>query len=216
MWFISFVKSSIGKKILMASSGLLLLLFLAIHAFGNAAIYMGSKYFQIYADALHSFPVLVLIFGLGLLAVFAVHICIGLYLFIEVRQTKASRYEVETRVVENTFASTTMPYTGLIILLFLIIHVFGFNFAAPAEIPISVTVKERLSHFFYSLFYLFSFVALAVHLYHGFWSMLQTFGLNHPRYNDLIAKLTIVVPVFFLILFGGIPLYFMTGAGAAY
>lgn len=216
MWFISFVKSSIGKKIIMASSGLLLLLFLAVHAFGNAAIYMGSKYFQIYADTLHSFPVLVLIFGLGLLAVFAVHVGVGLFLFFELRQTKTSRYEVETRVIENTFASRTMPYTGLIILLFVIIHVFGFGVAAPAEIPISMTVKELLSGFFYSLFYIFCFVALAVHLNHGFWSMLQTFGFNHPRYNDLISKLTIAVPVFFLILYGGIPIYFMTGAGAAY
>ncbi len=216
MWFISFVKSSIGKKFIMAFSGLMLLLFLAVHAFGNAAIYMGSKYFQIYADALHGFPVLVLIFGLGLLVILGTHVCVGIYLFLELRQTKTSRYEVETRVIENTFASRTMPYTGLIILLFVIVHVFGFNLAAPAEIPISITVKELLSGFFYSLFYIFSFVALAVHLNHGFWSMLQTFGFNHPRYNDLISKLTIIVPVFFLILFGGIPIYFMTGAGAAY
>jgi len=216
MWFISFVKSSIGKKIIMATSGLMLLLFLAVHAFGNAAIYMGSKYFQIYADALHGFPVLVLIFGLGLLLIMGIHVCFGIYLFLELRQIKSSRYEVETRVIENTFASRTMPYTGLIILLFVIVHVFGFNIAAPSEIPISITVKELLSGFFYSLFYIFCFVALAVHLNHGFWSMLQTFGFNHPRYNDLISKLTIIVPVFFLILFGGIPIYFMTGAGAAY
>ena len=216
MWFISFVKSSIGKKIIMASSGLMLLLFLAVHAFGNAAIYMGSKYFQIYADTLHGFPVLVLIFGLGLLAVFGAHVGVGILLYFELRQTKTSRYEIETRVIENTFASRTMPYTGLIVLLFVIVHVFGFGLAAPAEIPISMTVKELLSGFFYSLFYIFSFVALAVHLNHGFWSMLQTFGFNHPRYNDLISKMTIIVPVFFLILFGGIPIYFMTGAGAAY
>lgn len=216
MWFITFVKSSIGKKMIMAASGFLLLSFLAIHAFGNAAIYMGSKYFQMYADALHSLPVLVFIFGIGLTVVFLAHICVGTLLFLENRQVKASRYKVQTRVVENTFASRTMPYTGAIILLFIIIHVFAVGIAAPEDIPISVTVKELLSGFFYSLYYLVSFVALAVHLNHGFWSMLQTFGINHPRYNGLIAKLTIIVPVFFLILFGGIPIYFMTGAGAAY
>lgn len=200
----------------MASSGVLLLIFLAIHAFGNAAIYMGSKYFQIYADVLHSFPVLVLIFGIGILVVICAHVGVGLFLFLETRRIRTSRYEVQVRVIENSFASRTMPYTGLIILLFLIVHVFGFGIAAPSEIPISVTVKELLSGFFYSLFYIFCFVALAVHLNHGFWSMLQTFGINHPRYNDLISKLTIFIPVFFLILFGGIPIYFMTGAGAAY
>ena len=200
----------------MATTGLLLILFLAVHAFGNAAIYMGSKYFQIYADTLHGFPVLVLIFGLGLLVLFIAHISVGTLLFLESRSTRYSRYEVNKRVVENTFASRTMPFTGLFILVFTIIHVFGFNIAAPAGVPISVTVKEYLSGFFYSLFYIVSFVALAIHLNHGFWSMLQTFGVNHPRYNCLIAKLTIIVPVFFLVLFGGIPIYFMTGAGSAY
>ncbi len=215
MWFISFIKTSIGKKLVMASSGFLLLSFLAIHAFGNAAIYMGSKYFQIYADALHGFPVLVLIFGVGLLFVLLAHVGVGLLLFLEKRKTSA-RYDVQTRVVENTFASRTMPYTGAFILLFLIIHVFGFGIAKPEDVKISILVQQYLSGFFYSLFYIISFVALAIHLNHGFWSMLQTFGINHPRYNCLISKLTIVVPLAFLVIFGGIPIYFMTGSGAGY
>lgn len=215
MWFVSFIKTSIGKKLVMATSGFLLLSFLAIHAFGNAAIYMGSKYFQIYADALHGFPVLVLIFGLGLLFIFVAHIGVGLLLFFEKRKT-SSRYNVQSRVVENTFASRTMPYTGALIFLFLIIHVFGFGIAKPEDVKISILVQDYLSGFFYSLFYILSFIALAVHLNHGFWSMLQTFGINHPRYNTLISALTIAVPALFLVIFGGIPIYFMTGGGAGY
>ena len=215
MWFVSFIKTSIGKKLVMATSGFLLLSFLAIHAFGNAAIYMGSKYFQLYADALHSFPVLVLLFELGLIAVLLAHIGVATLLFLEKRKT-SSRYNVQTRVVENTFASRTMPYTGLIIFIFLIIHVFGFNIAKPEDIKISILVQQYMSGFFYSLFYIVSFIALAVHLNHGFWSMLQTYGINHPRYNCLISILTIAVPLIFLAVFGGIPIYFMTGAGAGY
>ena len=215
MWFVSFIKTSIGKKLVMATSGFLLLSFLAIHAFGNAAIYMGSKYFQIYADTLHGFPVLVLIFGLGLLFIFVAHIGVGLLLFFEKRKT-SSRYNVQSRVVENTFASRTMPYTGALIFLFLIIHVFGFGIAKPEDVKISILVQDYLSGFFYSLFYIISFIALAIHLNHGFWSMLQTFGINHPRYNTLISALTIAVPALFLVIFGGIPIYFMTGGGAGY
>lgn len=215
MWFVSFIKTSIGKKLVMATSGFLLLSFLAIHAFGNAAIYMGSKYFQIYADTLHGFPVLVLIFGLGLLFIFVAHIGVGLLLFFEKRKT-SSRYDVQSRVVENTFASRTMPYTGALIFLFLIIHVFGFGIAKPEDVKISLLVQDYLSGFFYSLFYILSFIALAIHLNHGFWSMLQTFGINHPRYNTLISALTIAVPALFLVIFGGIPIYFMTGGGAGY
>jgi succinate dehydrogenase / fumarate reductase, cytochrome b subunit len=215
MWLLRFFSSSIGKKILMAVSGLLLILFLVVHAAGNAAIFFGSHAFQTYADALHSLPVVVFIFGLGLLVVLVTHIIIGIQLFLQNRKESTSRYAVSTRVCENTFASSTMPYTGLLLLLFIIIHVFGFGIN-PSEIEVSTLVKNLLSNFFYGLFYLFSFCVLAVHLSHGFWSMLQTFGVNHPRYNDGIAKLTYIVPGFFLAFFGAIALYFMTGIGANY
>lgn len=215
MWLLRFFSSSIGKKILMAVTGLLLILFLVAHAVGNAAIFFGSHAFQTYADTLHSLPVVVFVFGIGLLIVLLTHVAIGIQLFLQNRKESTSRYAVSTRVYETTFASSTMPYTGLLILLFMIIHVFGFG-VNPSEVEVSVLVKNLLGNFFYSLFYIFSFCVLAVHLSHGFWSMLQTFGVNHPRYNDGISKLTYIVPGFFLAFFGAIALYFMTGIGANY
>ena len=215
MWFVRFLTSSIGKKLIMATSGLLLFLFLCTHVAGNATIFMSSKVFQSYADELHSHPLIVLIFSLSLLGVFLVHILVGLYLFYQNRAVSNSRYAVCTRVVKNSFASETMPYTGLFILLFLVVHIFGFTFS-PKTVLISVTVKELLSNFFYAFFYILSFVALFIHLSHGFWSMLQTFGVNHPRYNVLIARLTIIFPLFFFAIFAGIAFYFMTGLGASY
>jgi len=217
MWLITFLKSSIGKKYIMAATGLLLVLFLCTHLFGNAAIYISSEAFQGYADALHSLPLLVFLFSLGLLVIVFGHVGVGLYLFSQNWNVSKSRYAIESRVVneKNTFAAKTMPYTGLFVLLFLLVHVSGFAFGTEG-VPISVLVKEKLSGFFYSVFYLAGFAALALHLSHGFWSMLQTFGANHPRFNRLIGQLTYIVPVFFLIAFGGIPLYFMTGLGANY
>lgn len=215
MWFVRFLRSSIGKKLIMATTGLLLVLFLMTHVAGNATIFMSSDVFQSYADELHSHPLIVLNFSIALLLVFLAHIAVGLYLFYENRKVSNSRYEVTKRVVENSFASETMPYTGLFVLLFLLVHISGFTFS-PKDVDISVTVKELLGNFFYSLFYIVSFVALTVHLSHGFWSMLQTFGINHPRYNTLISRLTLGIPLFFLLIFAGIALYFMTGLGANY
>lgn len=215
MWFGRFLMSSIGKKLIMATSGLLMILFLCSHAAGNATIYMSSKVFQSYADELHSHPLIVLVFSLLFLVIFLTHIGLGLFLFYQNRQVSSSRYSVTTRVVKNSFASETMPYTGLFILLFLLVHISGFTLSSE-DVPISVTVKDLLANFFYGLFYIVSFIALAIHLNHGFWSMLQTFGINHPRYNYAISRLTLIVPLFFLILFAGIPLYFMTGLGASY
>jgi succinate dehydrogenase / fumarate reductase, cytochrome b subunit len=215
MWFVRFVSSSIGKKAVMAVSGLMLLLFLCSHAAGNATIYMSRAVFQGYADELHSHPLIVIVFSTGIFLVFLVHVSLGLLLFLQNRQAGASRYSVSTRVVTNSLASKTMPYTGLCILLFVLIHVFGFAFG-PSDELISDTVKRLLGHFFYGLFYLMAFSALALHLSHGFWSMLQTFGVNHPRYNGLIARLTLIVPVLFFLLFAGIVLYFMTGIGSSF
>ncbi|MDP3478522.1 MAG: succinate dehydrogenase cytochrome b subunit [Desulfoprunum sp.] len=215
MWFIRFVSSSIGKKLIMGMTGLLLFLFLCTHAAGNATIYMSSKIFQGYADELHSHPLIVIVFSLAIFILFVIHVGLGLYLFLENRRDIANRYAVTTRVVENSFASRTMPYTGLFILLFVLVHVFSFTFG-PKDVLINETVKTMLSGFFYGLFYIVSFAILAIHLSHGFWSMLQTFGINHPRYNVLIARLTYIIPVSFLLLFGGIPLYFMSGAGASF
>ncbi|MGW8195233.1 MAG: succinate dehydrogenase cytochrome b subunit [Desulforhopalus sp.] len=215
MWFVRFLTSSIGKKVLMATTGLLLFLFLCTHAAGNATIFMSSEVFQSYADELHSHPLIVLVFSISILLILLAHIFFGLFLFYENYKVSKSRYAVTTRVVKNSFASETMPYTGLIILLFLFVHIFGFTFS-PEDVLISTTVKELLSNFLYALFYIAAFVALTIHLSHGFWSMLQTFGVNHPRYNTLIARLSLAIPLFFLLIFGGIALYFMTGLGANY
>jgi len=215
MWFVRFLKSSIGKKLIMAVTGLLLVLFLCTHVVGNSTIFLSSHDFQGYANMLHSFPLMVYVFSLCLLGVLLFHIGVGLYLFFENRQEGSSRYAVNTTVVKNSFASETMPYTGIFILAFLFVHIFGFTFS-PKDVLISVTVKELLGNFFYALFYIVAFIALAIHLSHGFWSMLQTFGINHPRYTVLISRLTYVIPLFFLLIFGGIAFYFMTGLGANY
>jgi len=215
MWFVRFLTSSVGKKLVMATTGLLLILFLLTHAAGNATIFMSSEVFQSYADELHSHPLIVLVFSFSILLTVLAHILVGLFLFYQNFQVSNSRYEVSTRVVKNSFASKTMPYSGLIILAFLFVHIFGFTFS-PKDVLISVTVKELLSNFFYALFYIVAFVALAFHISHGFWSMLQTFGVNHPRYEIFIGRLTYLVPLFFLAIFGGVAFYFMTGLGASY
>ncbi len=215
MWLVRFLTSSIGKKLIMATTGLLLVLFLCTHVAGNATIFMSSDVFQSYADELHSHPLIVLVFSLSLLAVVLTHVGVGLFLFWQNYQVSKSRYAVTTRVVKNSFASETMPYTGLFILLFLFVHIFGFTFS-PKDVPISVTVKELLGNFLYASFYILAFIALAIHVIHGLWSMLQTFGVNHPRYEAFIGRLTYVVPLFFLAFFSAIAVYFMTGLGATY
>ncbi len=213
MWFVKFLTSSIGKKIVMAATGFCLIFFLLVHAAGNTTIFVGSEVFQAYADNLHSHPVIVFLFRIGLLLLFAIHIGVGLTLWLEGKREGKNRYQVNTWVNKNSLAMSTMPYTGLFLLLFIVAHVFAFAIAPAHEDKISMVVDEALSNFFYTIFYLVAFVALFIHLSHGFWSMLQTFGINHPRYNKLIGYTTYALPGFFMAFFSLIAIYlFFTGS----
>ncbi len=211
MWFVKFIKSSIGKKMIMAATGLCLVLFLGTHAAGNATLFFSVPLFQAYADQLHSHPLIVSVFSKGLFLIFAVHVGTGILLFLQNRKARPQGYKVKTRAVKNTLASKTMIFSGLFILLFIIVHTSAVSFGDHGKI--GETISIMFSSPSYSLFYIAAFLVLALHLSHGFWSMLQTLGGNHPRYTLLISRLTYIIPAFFLFLFGAIPLLFLFGAG---
>ena len=212
MWLMSFLKSSIGKKWIMAISGLCLLLFLCSHAAGNATLFSSVSLFQAYADQLHSHPLIVSVFSKTLFLIFAVHIVTGCLLFLQNGKARPQGYKVKTRAIKNSLASSSMIYSGLFLLLFLLIHTSAVSFGDHGKI--GETIAAMFGSFFYSSFYIIAFLVLALHLSHGFWSMLQTLGASHPRYTQLISLLTYIVPAFFLLLFGSIPLLFLFGAGS--
>ncbi|PID76770.1 MAG: succinate dehydrogenase [Deltaproteobacteria bacterium] len=205
-----FLGSTIGKKMLMAASGLCLILFLCVHAAGNITIFVGSELFQGYADNLHSHPVIVFCFRVGLTAIFAIHIMLGLKLWLAGRKEGKNRYIVNKWASRNSLAMSTMPYTGILLLVFVLVHVFDFAVAPGHDDKISQVVAEVLGNYGMVIFYLLGFTALFIHLSHGFWSMLQTFGLNHPRYNAAITCATYLVPGFFLCFFSVLALYLLT------
>ena len=207
MWFIQFLKSSIGKKWVMAGTGSCLVLFLCSHAAGNSTLFYSVSLFQAYADQLHSHPLIVSILSKGLFLIFAIHIITGVLLTLQNRKARGQGYKVKTRTSKNSQASSTMIYSGLFILLFVLLHTYVVSFGDHGKI--GLTISYLFSSFFVILFYITAFIVLAIHLSHGFWSMLQTFGINHPRYNTLIHSLTYIVPAFFLLIFSAIPLLFL-------
>jgi succinate dehydrogenase cytochrome b subunit len=223
MWFVRFLTSSIGKKWLMAVSGLLLLLFLCSHIAGVATLYLGSAAFQGYVEQINSHMLTLRIFRIGLLSLFMIHISTGLFLFYQNRKARPTPYRISVRVATHSLAphahgsreslplaARTMPYTGLLILSFAIIHIFGFSFG-PQDVPVAKTVVTLLRSPGYGLLYIFSFTVLAMHIHHGIWSLLQTLGLSHPRFTLFIARMTTILPLFFLIVAGGIPLLLVCG-----
>lgn len=184
-WFTRAVSSSVGKKYIMALSGLLLGGFLVVHAAGNSTIFLGRSVFLAYAGHLHALEIAVAVAEGLLLALFLTHITTGLILFLENRQARPSRYAVYSSAGGSTWGSATMPYTGILILAFLLLHLMNFRFI-DHDASIADIVGGVLSHPVYASLYAIGLGALALHVSHGFWSLFQSAGVNHPKYDRFI------------------------------
>lgn len=187
--------SSVGKKILMAVTGLILYGFVIGHMIGNLKVYMGPAAFNHYAEGLRTFggPFfargqllwivrLVLIFSLG------VHVVAAVKLWLKSKRARKQGYK-KYDGLEFSYASRTMLWGGIAVLAFVIFHLLDLTFGAvnPAFIPGDayhnfVSTFQRIP---VSIAYIAAMIPLGLHLYHGFWSMLQTLGANNPKYNRL-------------------------------
>jgi succinate dehydrogenase / fumarate reductase cytochrome b subunit len=202
-WIGALYRSSVGKKLVMAASGLLLSLFLLAHLLGNSISFLGRETFNAYAERLHSVGNLLYIFETGLLLLFLIHIITGILLYFENLGARPSRYSVKTSEGGRSWGSRTMPYTGVIIFIFIIVHLANFHFT-DKSVPVADLVRNLLSRPPLALFYIFSLLAVALHISHGLWSMFQSAGLNHEKYNRLLLKgslvLSIVVGTVFILI----------------
>lgn len=198
------ISSSIGKKAIMAVSGLLLSLFLAAHMAGNFTSLLGRQSFLAYAGKLHSLGILLSIMELGLFVAFGVHIVTGIVLFFSNRQARPSRYQVQ-KSAPTSLPARLMPYTGLFILFFLTAHLADFHLSQK-RLPVADLILDVLGEPVPVLFYLLAVTAVFIHTSHGFWSLLQTLGYSHPRYDKLLQRGTLVLAVTISLVFFVIPL----------
>jgi succinate dehydrogenase / fumarate reductase cytochrome b subunit len=185
-----FIGSSIGRKVVMAVTGLILFGFVLGHMIGNLQVYLGPEALNHYAVLLRK-----LLHGAGLWIVRAVmltavslHIWAATSLTLESRRARPEGYR-ERQWKESTYASRTMRWGGVIILLFVIYHLLHFTFGTVHPSFIEGDVYHNFVAGFQSvpvsLFYILAMVALGFHLRHGVWSMFQTLGVSHPRYIRL-------------------------------
>lgn len=195
--------SSIGKKLFMAVTGVLLGLFLIVHAIGNSTTFISKEAFNSYAEHLHSLGCLITVFEIGLLTIFLTHVSFALILFFQNLQARDTRYQMQKSSGGRTIGSRTMPYTGIIILIFIAIHLGNFHFIEKTT-TIGDLVKLTLSQPVTGLFYIVAMAALILHMSHGFWSLFQTLGINHPRYNNSIRSggwiLTVILGAIFVLI----------------
>lgn len=207
-WLVKTFMSSIGKKQVMAVTGLAFCVFIAVHLMGNLTLYAGKDSFLSYVDHLHSVEALVTLAEFGLIFFAVLHIGMGLYLFLENRKARPVSYAVEKSAGGRTIGSRTAPYTGALILVFVIVHLIKFRFVDKMTINDFVILANTFADSgFWTLFYIAGVIVVAVHVSHGFWSGFQTLGLSHPKYMPWVERLGIVFSLIVGIGFGSIPVF---------
>ena len=206
-WLINTLGASVGKKLMMAITGLGFCCFLTIHLAGNLTIYGGKDFFNSYVDHLHSLGPLVTLAELGLLIFATVHILTGTLLFYQNFKARPVRYSVNKRAGGRTLGSATMPYTGFILLLFVIFHLLNLHFVDKTNTTTFQLLSSSFAKPVYILIYTFSVIIAAIHVSHGLWSAFQTLGANHPKYTPFLRGLSIVFSIVIGIGFGFIPIY---------
>ncbi len=206
-WLINTLGSSIGKKLMMAVTGFCFCGFLASHLVGNLTIYGGKDTFNAYAAHLHSLGPLITVAEIGLLFFALVHILTGAILFYQNLQARPVRYSVNKNAGGRTIGSATMPYTGFIILAFVIYHLINFHFVDKTDTTIFQLVSSAFTDPVNIAVYIVAMVAVAVHVSHGFWSLFQTIGATHLKYMPIIQVAGIVFSIVIAIGFGFIPVF---------
>jgi len=193
-WF-----SSVGRKAIMAASGGVFCGYVLAHMAGNMLLYKGPTAINAYAAGLHSMPAVLWMARLALLGATAVHIWAATSLTITNWRARPRGYG-ERDYLTATYASRTMVWSGPILGLFVVYHVAHLTLGSvyPTDF-IAGDVYHNVVHGFQrpfvSAIYITAMLALGLHLYHGAWSMLQSLGLNHPRYNGIRRAAAILFAV---------------------
>ena len=206
-WITGTLGSSIGKKLMMAITGISFCGFLTAHLAGNLTIYGGKEAFNSYAEHLHSLGPLVTVAEIGLLTFALVHVITGIVLFLGNLKARPVRYAVNKSAGGRTLGSATMPYTGVVLLAFIAMHLINFHFVDKTDTTIFNIVSDAFRNPVYVVLYILAMIVAAIHVSHGFWSAFQTIGANHPKYMPLIRTLSIVFAVVVGVGFGFLPVY---------
>lgn len=214
MSVLPFVRSSLGKKYVMAISGLLLFVFVVIHMLGNLQVFMGPEHINAYGHFLKSKPGLLWAARLGLLFIVIVHVTTAIQVSRENRAARPVPYANYNPTVAS-YASRTMLMSGLIVMAFIIYHLLHFTVAVPgvnllppsADFPnanfleLEDSMKQHdiyrmmllgFSNVWVSGFYILGMFLLCMHLRHGLSSMFQSMGWKHAVYARTIDRFALI------------------------
>jgi len=207
---VRFYRSSVGKKWIMAVTGLILMGFIVFHLIGNLKLFLSKEELNLYGEALRDMPGhllprtwLLWTIRTGLIAAFFFHIHSAYGLTVINRKARPDRYQSKRDYVAADFASRTMRWTGIIVGLYVIFHLMDLTWGNANS---QFVRGDPYNNLVYSLqrpavaaVYIVANIALAIHLYHGAWSMFQSMGINNVRYNKARRGFAIGFAAFILV-----------------
>jgi succinate dehydrogenase / fumarate reductase, cytochrome b subunit len=193
-WPLAFYRSAVGKKWVMALTGLALIGFVFVHALGNLKVYFGAEDFNHYGEWLREIlvpflprTVFLWIMRIGLILAFAFHIHSAYSLTRMNGRARGGGYVQARDWQAADFASRTMRWTGVIVGLFVIFHLADLTWGTANPDFVRGDVYRNFVATFsrppVAIIYLIGNVALGIHLFHGTWSLFQSLGLNNPKWN---------------------------------
>jgi succinate dehydrogenase / fumarate reductase, cytochrome b subunit len=194
LWIVEFYRTAMGKKYVMALSGLIGLGFIVVHAVGNLHVYEGAAKFSEYGEALRDLgeplvprTLLLWIGRLGLLGALVIHVHAAYSLTWQNRKKRPVKYQSARNYIAADYASRTMIYTGTVILAFIVFHLADLTWGSTSDEwvrgAITSNLVNSLSRWYIAAFYIVAVLALGMHIYHGTWSLFQTLGINRKRFN---------------------------------
>lgn len=215
------LSSSVGTKVLIALTGLALVVYLVLHLAGNLMVFAGPATFNEYGHKLASNTPLLYSAEVGLALLFLLHIYKAFVNWRNNRRARPVGYEMKRRAghtSRKTVASTTMIWTGLATLVFVVLHVKMFRFGTyyeavePGIRDLYRLEVEIFRNPFWVVFYIVAMVVVALHLRHGISSAFQSLGIEHPRYTNRLLAAGAAIAIVIGAGFALIPLWFYLGA----
>ncbi len=206
--------STVGLKILMALTGVILTGFVLVHMLGNLQVFQGSESLNAYAKLLRAEPALLWTFRLVLLSAVVLHIVAWVVLLRTSMEAKSGGYRV-TSYKESSYASRSMKLTGPLLLAFIIYHILHLTTGTAHpdyhEGDVYTNLVSGLSVVPVAIIYMLAMALLGFHLWHGVWSMFQTLGANQPRYNSFGRRFATGFAVVVALGFAAVPLAVLAG-----
>jgi succinate dehydrogenase / fumarate reductase, cytochrome b subunit len=211
---LTFYSTSIGKKVVMAITGLILFGFVIGHMLGNLQVFMGAKQMNAYAAMLKANATLLWGVRIVLLVGVILHIVAAVQLTRMSQRSRPEGYHYKD-VIQADYAARTMRWSGPIIAVFVIYHLLHFTTGSVhPQFDVHDVYHNVISGFRVwpvSLFYIIAMIALAFHLWHGVWSLFQTLGLINPKSNKIIHRLAAIATLALVIGFISIPMAVLAG-----